>query len=257
MLLNVFKSVRNVVSGQHLATIKSYYDPRFPPTKFLRFGAPTMHVKCILCGFPRTGTHWIRNVIRTSTGLGDYAVAAKGPLPDNSNELLVKVHARNKLIARMKALWLLPRHDFEGKYIYTYRDPRDAILSLYEMYKHRKGVPDLSQSDFLKRYDPIGQFRWEIKAWVIRKHENVLCVKFEDLKQHPLTEFQKIFRYLGLNAAVNEQSLSKPVSNADGANRPRRVAYAWKHAPDEYAPLIRTVSEQLESEIRALNYEVQ
>jgi hypothetical protein len=255
MLSNAIKSARNLLSGRHMATISSYYDPRFPPTKFLTAPSDKVHVKCILCGFPRTGTHWVRSVVKQSTGLSHYAVAFKGPFPNDPDGVLVKVHARNKTVARLKALWLLPRHDFDGKYIYTYRDPRDAILSLYEMYKQRKGRPDLTQEEFLELYDPIGQYRWEIRAWVLRNHRNVMRVRLEDLKQDPLREFQRIFAYLGREGTIDEATLSKPVASADGTNRPRRSAYGWKSAPEEYKPLIRLVSEQLEREIRALNYE--
>lgn len=256
MLTNFVKSTRNLLSGRHMTTISGYYDPRFPPTKFLTRTSDKVHVKCILCGFPRTGTHWIRNVVQQSTGLSHYAVALKGEFPNDRNGILVKVHARNKTVARLKALWLLPRHDFDGRYIYTYRDPRDAILSLYEMYKQKKGRPDLSQVEFLDFYDPIGQYRWEMRAWVLRNHRNVLRVRFEDLKQDAAREFQRIFEYLDLTGAVDEDMLSKPVASADGANRPRRSAYGWKSAPEEYRPLISLVSKQLEKEIRALGYEV-
>jgi hypothetical protein len=195
-------------------------------------------------------------VIRRSTGLRDYAVATKEPFPADSDGLLVKIHARNKMVARIKALWLLPRHDFDGKYIYTYRDPRDAILSLYEMYKHGKGLPDLSQDQFLKRYDPIGQYRWEIRAWVLREHDDVLRVRFEDLKRDPVSEFQRIFRYLGLEGSVSEEILSEAVGKADVTNRPRRAAYGWRTAPEQYQPLINAVTAQLQDEIRSLGYDV-
>lgn len=255
MISNLIRTARNLASGRYMATLKSYYDPRFPPTKFFSCAADRPRVKCILSGFPRTGTHWVRNVIHRSTGLSTYSVATKGPLPSDGNGFLVKVHARNKFIARWKALWLLPRHDFDGAYIYTYRDPRDAILSLYEMYKLKKDRQDLSQPDFLDMYDPIGQYKWEIRAWVMHEHKNVLQVRFEDLQRDPLVEFQRIFRYLGLEGIVNEDSLGEPVAKADGSNRPRRTAFAWKIAPAEYAPLIELVSARLKKEISALDYE--
>lgn len=256
MLSNFVKSARNVFSGKHIASVKSYYDPRFPPTKFFKPNTARIRVRCILSGFPRTGTHWIRNVVHTSTGLGTYAVGAKGQLPSLENGILVKVHARNKSVARAKALWLLPRHNFDGKYIYTYRDPRDAILSLYEMYKHSKGRPNLSQEEFLTMYDPIGQYKWEMKAWVLRNHDDVLRIRFEDLRKDPLLGFQEIFKYIGLEASVDAESIDKPVANSDGVNRPRRSVFGWKTAPKEYQPLIKLVSEQLDHEIRALNYEI-
>ena len=118
------------------------------------------------------------------------------PSPLDKNVILIKIHARNKFIARVKALWLLPPFDFGGKYIYVYRDPRDAIISLYEMTKKEKKLDTLEIEKFLKIYDPIRQYRWEIGAWVLPNHDNVLLVKFENLKLSPSEEFHKIFRFL-------------------------------------------------------------
>lgn len=139
--------------------------------------------------------------------------------------------------------------------IYSYRDPRDAIISLYEMYKKRKNMSELTPERFLDIYDPIGQYRWEVRAWVKRKHKNVLLVRFEDLKQRPIEEFQRIFSFLDLAADVNEESIDKPVNLVDSTNRPRSTAYGWKSAPPEYEGVIRVINEKLGKEIRDLGYE--
>ena len=195
-------------------------------------------------------------MISKSTGLYTRGLTSKEPLPDDKNGILVKIHARNKFIARTKALWLLPPHNFEGKYMYSYRDPRDAIISLYEMYKHHKGLSDLTPEQFLRDYDPIGQYRWEINAWVMRKHDNVLLVRFEDLKRDPALDFQRIFRFLGLDSEVDEESIKESVSGYDSTNRPRRSAQGWKSAPPEYHGLIEEISSRLDKEIRTLNYDL-
>ena len=159
-------------------------------------------------------------------------------------------------MARAKALWLLPLHNFEGKYIYTYRDPRDAILSLYEMYRHRKGRQDLTPEQFLKEYDPIGQYQWEIRAWVISKHDNVLLVKLEHLKQSPIPQFQRIFQFLEIEDNVKEDVIAEPVAIVDSSShRPRRTVYGWKIAPPEYGSAIQSISSALDAEIRALSYD--
>ena len=194
------------------------------------------------------------HVVRKSTGLNTHIITTKKPFHSDKNGILIKIHARNKFLARVKALWLLPPHNFEGRYIYAYRDPRDAVLSLYEMYKHQKGLPNLTPENFLKDYDPIGQYRWEIGAWVMRKHYNVLLVRYEDLKQDPVAEFQRIFRFLNLEGDVDEESISKMIFRADTTKRARGTAYGWKSAPAEYQRMIELISSRLEKEIRALNY---
>lgn len=184
-----------------------------------------------------------------------YDLAENRPISDNKNILLVKIHARNRFVARIKAYLVLPPHNFTGKYIYTYRDPRDAIISLYEMYKKLKGVADLSPENFIKIYDPIGQYRWEINSWIFRKNNNVFLVRFEDLKANPLLEYKKIFDFLRIEVSVATEAISQFVSTSDSKKRPRGTAGGWKDAPDEYKWLIDEVTKKLDKEIRQIGYE--
>jgi hypothetical protein len=195
------------------------------------------------------------NVVEKSTGAKTYNLHKNKPVLSDNNVLLIKIHARSKFIARSKALWLLPPHTFAGKYIYTYRDPRDAIISLYEFHKHRTGLSFLTPQQFLKDYDPIGQYRREIGAWVLPRHADVLLVKFEALRQSPQAEFQRIFRYLDLDRAIDAASIDESVAQAESTQRPRRTAYGWKSAPATYRGLIETVSSALVKEVQALQYE--
>ncbi len=255
MITNLIQSTRNLLMGRSMTALNAFYDTRYPPTKFFYPNPNKITIKCILCGFPRTGTHWIRNVIEKSTGLDTYSVPPKKPLPVDKRGILVKIHARNKFLARVKALWMLPTHNFEGKYIYTYRDPRDAILSLYEKYKHDKGLPNLTPERFLSDYDAIGQFQWEISAWVMRKHDDVLVVRYEDLKRDSMGEFQRIFHFLNLEGEVREESVNEAVGIVGTTNRPRRTVFGWKSAPSEYQQTIHLISSRLDKELRSLAYE--
>ena len=155
------------------------------------------------------------NVIEKSSGAKTFAIRDNKTRPATKDVCLIKIHARNKWIARAKALWLLPPHNFGGKYIYVYRDPRDAIISLYEMYRKWKGIADLQPKDFIKLYDPIRQYRWEINCWVLKSHKDVLLVRFEDLKAHPTPMFERIFGYLNLEVSVDNESVGERVAASD------------------------------------------
>jgi Sulfotransferase domain len=252
---NFVKAIKGVITGKSIAPMTSFYDARYPPTKFLRYHQSKIHIQCIMCGFPRTGTHWIRNVIEKSTGKKTFNLYANKPSPSDKDVLLIKVHARNKFIARVKTLWLLPPFDFGSKYIYVYRDPRDSIISMYEMYKKAKEFVDLDTEEFLDINDPISQYRWEINAWVFQKHEDVLLVKFEDLKMFPSEGFRRIFRFLGLNSTIADESIRQMVCALDTKKRPRGTAYGWKKAPVEYQSIIDAVVNKLDKEIRLLGYD--
>lgn len=254
-LVNVIKTTKNLVTRKLLTSLGSHYDPRYPPTKFLKWNLPKINIQCIMSGYPRSGCHWIRNVIEKSSGAKTSAISTRSKITPTTKDIcILKIHARNKWIARAKALWLLPPHNFGGKYIYVYRDPRDAIISLYEMYKKRKGLPDLEPKDFIKLYDPIRHYRWEINAWVLKNHEDVLLVRFEDLKMRPLAIFEKIFGYLNIDAPVDRGSIGEKVLASDSEKRPRATAHGWKKAPPKYQCIIDSVNKELDKEIKLLGY---
>jgi hypothetical protein len=208
-----------------------------------------------MSGYPRSGTHWIRNVIEKSSGVKTFHIHGGEITPATKDVCVIKIHARSKWVARFKALWLLPPHNFGGKYIYVYRDPRDAIISLYEMYKNVKDSPDLEPKDFIKLYDPIRQYKWEINAWVLHNHKDVLLVRFEDLKMHPVATYEKIFGYLNIDAPVDRESIGEKVLMSDSENRPRATAYGWKKAGPKYQCIIDSVNKELDKEIKLLGYE--
>lgn len=254
--INLFKSVKALITGKSIISARYFYDSRYPPTKFLSYNKSKINIRCILCGFPRTGTHWIRNVIEKSSGEKTFNLYENKPSLKDKNVLLIKIHARSKFIANVKSLWLLPPFSFGGKYIYVYRDPRDAIISLYEMYKKEKKNKNLDSKEYLESQDPIGQYKWEINSWVAKKHDNVLLVRFEDLKISPLDGFKRILEFLDLNVPVKIDSIQKMVNTEDNTQRPRGTAYGWKRASKEYEYIIKAVSKRLKKEIAMLGYEI-
>ena len=253
--VNLIKTAKNFVTGNLFMSLGSYCYPQYPPTKFLKWSLPKINVQCIICGYPRSGTHWIINVIEKSSGTKTFGISSIKITPATKDVCLIMIHARNKWIARAKALWLLPPHNFGGKYIYVYRDPRDAIISLYEMYKKKKDFPDLKQRDFIKLYDPIRQYQWEINAWVMKNHKDVLLVRYEDLRAHPTPMFERILGYLNLEVSVDNESVGEIVATSDTKNRPRATAYGWKYALPEYRGIVDSVNRKLGKEIKLLGYE--
>lgn len=252
--VNLIKVVINHYARRPFRSLGRYYDSRYPLTKFLKWNLPKVEIQCILCGYPRCGTHWIRNVVEKSTGENTYDLIENKPTPSDKNIRLLKVHARNKFVARLKALISLPRHKFTGKYIYLYRDPRDAVISFYE-FENKRNSDGLKPEDFLKIYDPIGQYRWEINAWALKKHKNVLLVRFEDLKAHPMEMLKEIFDYLNIDNPVEGEFIDEKVAAVDSKNRPRGTAYAWKNAQGEYKYIVDKVNKELTREIQLLGYD--
>lgn len=252
---NLIKTARNIATGKSIASLKSYVCIHHPIAWQLRPGIPRIEIKCILCGFPRTGTHWVRNVVEKSTNRKTHNLYSQLPESADKTVYLLKVHARNRLVAKMKMHLKLPPFEFENRYICTYRDPRDAIISLYEMYKHVKGMENLSIENFVKLYDPLGQYRWEIESWVLPSKSDILLVKFEDLKTNPKLWFKKILDYIDLDAKVLNEQIEERVATADSSARPRGEARGWQNAPPQYEPLIETINNELSDIISRLDYD--
>jgi hypothetical protein len=212
-------------------------------------------IDVVLCGFPRSGTHWIRNVISKSLKKYcptlediDYSLAIKQyHLP------LLKIHARSMLVAKLKMFFLMPPTKSK-KYIYVYRDPRDAIISLYNMYNILK-KENLTQDKFLKLYDPIGQYFWEINSWVLNKNKNTLLVKFEDLKFNPKKTFSEILNYIDSNANLNQNSFNELVGQVENNSRVKGVLFGWKDSYSSYKTLIDEINLKLSNEIKLLGYD--
>lgn len=114
-------------------------------------------------------------------------------------------------------------------YAVLIRDMRDALVSNYEKYKERYGVPF---SEYL-RGDPSGH-RYVIDIWwymhflnrwgrvVERFPEQALVIRYEDMKENPKRELERLCRHFGLELesrvfddAVAESSKEKMLSRVD------------------------------------------
>lgn len=256
IIRNLFKTILLTASGKAIQSFGRHVNFR-QVVKWLNPARKRINIGCYICGYPRTGTHWIQNVIEKSTGLKTHKTPTNEAL-DDLEIPLVKIHARTPNVARLKVFLTYPPYRFSGKYIYTFRDPRDAIISFYEYTKNRLNL-DLTPAEYIEQYDPVGHYIWEQKAWVLTKRapEKYLLVRFENLKNDPEAEFRKIFDFLGLESEISMEAVHERVSVGDQqTNRPRAEAFGWKTAPEEYQPLTDEVERQLGDMILELGYEL-
>lgn len=210
----------------------------------------------VITGFPRSGTHWVRNVVETNSlkycpNLEDMNL---DKIINDKEVFLIKVHARSPIILKLKLFFQLPPNLFSGKVIYVYRDPRDSIISLYNMYNILKNKK-LSQREFLDSYDPIGQYSWEIKEWVLNnKTTDILVIRFEDLKNKQVDTFNRIFKFLDINFKGDFQGMNTFVGVVENNTRPKGSVYGWKLSP-EYKILIDEVNKRIPHIIMQLGYD--
>lgn len=254
---NIIKTFLLRIRKQNLAFGKDTYNLNFKDLFVKLFSTKSMfHIDVVLCGFPRCGTHWIRNVVANSIDRYcptlediDYARVRKQKyIP------LIKIHARSKFVAKIKMFFLLPPHKAKNKFIYVYRDPRDAIISLYNMYNILK-KDNLSQQQFLELYDPIGQYSWEVNSWVLKENKNTLVVRFEDLKQNTNKTFVQILKFIDSSANLNQNAFKELVGQVENSNRKKGSLYGWKNSYSNYKTLIDQVNLKLSNEIKLLGYD--
>lgn len=217
------------------------------------------NILSVLCGFPRTGAHWIRNVAEKSTKIYCPSLADidYNKIKKNQDIPLFKFHARSKFVAKLKMFFLIPPHKFNHKFIYVYRDPRDAIISLYNMYNIIKGK-ELMQEEFLVKYDPIGQYKWELNSWVLdeksKRDKKILIIRFEDLKVNSNQTFDKIFKFLNIESKINDKGLNEFVGVVETNKRVKRTVFGWQQSYNQYKVLIDKINVDLKQELLSLNY---
>jgi hypothetical protein len=255
-LRNFTIAFKNIALGKSISSASSLISYEHFFRKIILPKRKPIFVDAFLCGFPRTGTHWILNVMNKSTGIPVYELAKKTEISDQ-RLLMVKIHARNIRTAKLKAFLALPPYIFGKKFIYVYRDPRDAIISLYEMYKFQKRDDTLNQKSFLKLCDPVGQYKWEIDSWVKSTNNNILKVKFEELKTNPEEGFKKILNFLDVNSELDKRIIDKKVYLSAKSKRPRASVNGWKDPDNQivYKTIINEVNLKLSQELKFLDYE--
>ena len=79
-VINLIKATRNIISGRSMTSFLHSFNIGYPISSQFILKARKIDILCIMCGYPRTGTHWIRNVVEKSTGQPTFDLIRKPPL---------------------------------------------------------------------------------------------------------------------------------------------------------------------------------
>ena len=138
---------------------------------------------------------------------------------DGSDLLMAKVHFRPSM----------PREDFPddgAKYLYTFRDPRDVIASLYRKARLKPEHPDRGarNSRLTVRRELRGDAFWRSKpgVWVRR---------YEDFKDDVPALIRDLAGYLGV--PVDDQRVAEITAEVDLAAQAERAVQAKRHGVDD------------------------
>ncbi len=165
--------------------------------------------------YPRSGSTWLRfvlfeSIVGQASGFG------------NVNDSIPDVKDRNRGIALMpNSGRLIKTHEaFHPEYrkaVYLVRDPRDVALSEYA-YQTALGLVDMPLDEYLPQFltkgvNPFASWSAHVNSWLKAPltPEQLLVVKFEDLRRDTVTGVSEIIRFFGLTP--NENQIRQAVAN--------------------------------------------
>jgi muconolactone delta-isomerase len=156
-----------------------------------------------LASYPRSGSTWLRfmlfeSLLGESSGFNSVNQA----IPDVKSHRvgLPLIPGGSRLIKTHEVY-----HSEYRKAVYLVRDPRDVALSEYA-YQTALGLVDQNLDDYLTRFlhegvNPFASWRAHVESWLTAplNKENLLVLRFENLRTDTVKTITQIAAFLGLN----------------------------------------------------------
>ncbi|XP_063292307.1 sulfotransferase 2A1-like [Pelobates fuscus] len=162
--------------------------------------------------FPKSGTHWMVEILSLIRNNGDPTWCQNVPnwermpwLEVNRDPSMHVEEQSPRYFCSHLPIQLFPRSFFssKAKVIYTGRNPKDVLVSLYHfaissfVLKTPHSFDDFFE-DFIQAKVPFGSWFDHIKGWMqMKDHDNFLFITFEELKKDHRGTIKKICKFLG------------------------------------------------------------
>ena len=195
-----------------------------------------------IVSYPKSGTTWTQHIVRLARNGGeedDEKISNAVPwleglknYPDADVDSLPTPRAfkSHSLYERMPCG--LP-NETPGRYIYVARNPKDLAVSFFHQYKSLTwGERNISWDDYFERFMAGkglygNHFDHVLSWWAHRHEENVLFIKYEDMKRDLVSSVSEIVKFAGLN--LDEETIKKvaAMSTFDKMKDDPSVNYSW------------------------------
>ncbi|XP_069056583.1 sulfotransferase 2B1-like isoform X2 [Pleurodeles waltl] len=178
--------------------------------------------------YPKSGTVWMIEILSLIHSKGDQTLVKSIPNWDRApwietTESLAKLksHPRPRLITSHLPVQLFPKSFFssKAKVIYTARNPKDMLVSLYYFAKMASMYDDPgSFEQFLDRFLNGADFLYgswldHVKGWMkLKDKPNFLFLTYEELQQDLRAGVVKVCKFLGKE--LDEKTIDLVVENA-------------------------------------------
>jgi hypothetical protein len=176
----------------------------------------------IISPYAKCGTTWLQQTFHTLRTRGDTDfddISRVVPWIETSPGLGLDLNAEQKANPRgfkSHLSWdAIPKG---GKYIVSFRDPRDAAVSLYRFFEGLFFEPgaidkdDFVQNFYLQRALADGYWRHLVSWWSQRKNPNVLLLSFEGMKAQPEMTIRRVAEFSGI--ALDDELLAITLCNS-------------------------------------------
>lgn len=168
-----------------------------------------------LASYPRSGSTWLRfllfeSIAGESSGFGN----VNQSIPDvKEHKIGVPLMPNGGRLIKTHEVY----HPEYRKAVYLVRDPRDVALSEYA-YQTALGLVDQPLDEYLRVFltkgvNPFSSWSAHVESWLAAplSSDNLLVVKFEDLRRDTVRGVSEIIRFFGI--APDESRIRAAIAN--------------------------------------------